>query len=110
MFKNVEEIKICKEQATVNYKINRRVTPRGKLLHVLDMEKPLSLEEKVINKTEKKKLGKENFLPKFLKKTLKVKTSIQIHIKLVKLMRRINCERWYLLCMGFHFHSTSKRF
>lgn len=69
LFKNVEEIKICKEEAIVNCKMNRGVTPIGKA-YVLDVKKPLSLEEKVIKKTEKKELGKETFLPKFLKKKL----------------------------------------
>lgn len=52
--------------------MNRGVTPIGKA-YVLDMKKPLSLEEKVIKKTEKKELGKETFLPKFLKKDFKKK-------------------------------------
>lgn len=68
-FKNVEEIKICKEEAIVNYKMNRGVTLIGKAYVLdMDMKKPLSLEEKVIKKTEKEKLGKETFLLKFFKK------------------------------------------
>lgn len=61
--------------------MNRGVTPLGKA-YVLDMKKPSSLEEKVIKKTEKKKPGKEAFLPKFLKKTLKEKNSIRMHTKI----------------------------
>lgn len=82
MFKNVEGIKICKEEATVNYKINRRVTPNRKGICIGHGE-TFIIRGKSNKEDRKKETGERNIFTKVLeKKTLKVKNSIRIHTKI----------------------------
>lgn len=79
LFKDVEEIKIGKEEATVNYKINRRVTPIKGIC--IGHGESFIIRGKSNKEDRKKETGERNIFTKVLgKKTLK--NAIRIHTKI----------------------------